>query len=87
MRANVMGPEHLDTADCINLLAMIHKKEGNYEAAKNLYQQAIYIIEKTVGSSHGKLGLYLRYDNAFTLFLFSLLTLHLLVIWVMLLAS
>jgi len=91
MRSNVMGIEHLDTADCINLLAMISKKEGDYDKAKELFLNAIAIVEKTLGTSHAKLAVYLRYVYIILIpqcrFVILLLLFPCLVIWVMLVVN
>lgn len=46
------GPRHPDTARAMNNLALMYKKTGRMEAARQLYQQAIVIQESVLGKDH-----------------------------------
>src|SRR5690349_19818693 len=43
------GPEHSDVAACLNNLALLYVKTGDYVKAIGLYQQAFQIATKTLG--------------------------------------
>jgi len=48
----LMGDDHLNTACVMGNLAMLYHAEGNYEQAVPLYQHAIAIKSKHLGSDH-----------------------------------
>jgi CHAT domain-containing protein/Tfp pilus assembly protein PilF len=49
---NELGPEHLDVAQSLRVLAIIHRDKGNYERAEPLFRRALDINEKTLGPEH-----------------------------------
>jgi CHAT domain-containing protein/Tfp pilus assembly protein PilF len=52
IRERVLGPEHRDVADAINLLASLYWYEGAYAKAEPLFQRALAIREKAFGPEH-----------------------------------
>jgi tetratricopeptide (TPR) repeat protein len=53
LREKRLGPEHPDTAETLNNLALLLRDEGNRAAARPLLEQALAINEKTFGPEHG----------------------------------
>ena len=47
-----LGPEHPDTAQSLNDLAVLYKSQGLYSNAEPLYQRALVIREKALGPEH-----------------------------------
>jgi len=47
-----LGPDHLETANCLINLANLYNKQGKYEQAEPLYQRAFTRLEKQLGSDH-----------------------------------
>ncbi len=52
MREQVLGSEHLDTADILAALAWLYVLQGKYEQARPLYQRALAIREQARGPEH-----------------------------------
>src|SRR5260221_442017 len=52
MREQVLGSEHLDTADILAALASLYVLQGKYEQARPLYQRALAIREQVLGPEH-----------------------------------
>jgi CHAT domain-containing protein/Tfp pilus assembly protein PilF len=52
IRERVLGPEHRDVADAINLLAILYWYEGAYAKAEPLFQRALAIRENALGPEH-----------------------------------
>ncbi|HKX31148.1 MAG TPA: CHAT domain-containing protein, partial [Blastocatellia bacterium] len=52
IRERVLGPDHAETADAINGLALIYLNQGNYSRAESLFQQALAIRERALGPWH-----------------------------------
>jgi hypothetical protein len=48
----MLGPEHPDTADSLNNLANLLCDEGDFAAARPLYEHALAIREKVLGPEH-----------------------------------
>src|SRR5690606_33023899 len=46
------GPEHPDTADAVNALAVIYYRQGRDAGAEPLYRRALAISEKVLGLEH-----------------------------------
>lgn len=46
----VLGEEHLSSAECMNNLAMLYKDRGDYKQAEPLYRRALEIREKLLGA-------------------------------------
>jgi tetratricopeptide (TPR) repeat protein len=46
----VEGVDHPSTATCLNNLALIYDDQGKYDEAEPLYQRALAIDEKALGS-------------------------------------
>ena len=47
-----MGERHPDTAASLNNLAVLLQAQGDYAAAKPLYEQALAIHEAVLGERH-----------------------------------
>jgi len=47
-----LGPEHPDTAQSLNYLALLHHVQGLYAKAEPLFQRALAIREKALGPEH-----------------------------------
>src|SRR5450755_1608167 len=63
-----LGPNHPDTANSLNNLALLYDNQGKYEQAKLLYQRALTIYEQQLGPDHPDTAsslnnLALLYDN------------------------
>jgi CHAT domain-containing protein/Tfp pilus assembly protein PilF len=52
IRTKELGPEHLDVANSLNLLANIYYEKGDYTKGEPLHQRALAIREKKLGSEH-----------------------------------
>jgi tetratricopeptide (TPR) repeat protein len=52
LREKRLGPEHPDTAETLNNLALSLREEGNHEAARPLLERALAINEKALGAEH-----------------------------------
>ena len=52
----VLGPEHPDTASCLNDLAGLLLPTGNYAAAESLLRRSLAIDEKVLGPKHPNTG-------------------------------
>jgi tetratricopeptide (TPR) repeat protein len=48
----VLGPEHPDTAQTLNNLANLYRKQGKDDEAEALYQRALAIREKVLGPEY-----------------------------------
>jgi tetratricopeptide (TPR) repeat protein/transcriptional regulator with XRE-family HTH domain len=51
IREQIQGPEHLDTARSLHLLAMAYAAQSNYEPAEPLFQRALALYERLAGPS------------------------------------
>ena len=47
-----LGPDHPDTAESLNNLAILYFYQGKYEQAEPLYQRALAIYEQQLGALH-----------------------------------
>jgi tetratricopeptide (TPR) repeat protein len=47
-----LGPEHPDTAQTLNNLAVLLKTQGDLAGARPLYERALVIWEKALGPEH-----------------------------------
>jgi tetratricopeptide (TPR) repeat protein len=47
-----LGTDHLDTAQCLNDLAMLYVNQGRYEEAESLLRRALAICEQRLGTDH-----------------------------------
>src|SRR6266516_4683472 len=52
IREQVLGPEHLDTAQSLYNLARLYYDEGRYAEGERLYRRALKIREKELGAEH-----------------------------------
>jgi tetratricopeptide (TPR) repeat protein/transcriptional regulator with XRE-family HTH domain len=52
IREQVLGPEHLDTAQSLYNLARLYYDEGRYAEGERLYRRALKIREKELGPEH-----------------------------------
>src|SRR5262249_50211711 len=52
IREKAFGPEHPDTATCLNSLASVLNAQGDFAGARPLYERALAIREKTLGLEH-----------------------------------
>jgi tetratricopeptide (TPR) repeat protein len=48
----VLGPQHPDTASSLNNLALLLKTQGDYAAARPLFERALAIFENVLGTDH-----------------------------------
>jgi tetratricopeptide (TPR) repeat protein len=48
----VLGPEHPDTATCLNNLGRLLRDHGDLAAARPLLERALAMREKVLGSEH-----------------------------------
>ena len=60
MREKVLEPEHPDVAQSLNNLALLYRRQGQYEQAELLYRRALAIWEKVFVSGHPDLATYLE---------------------------
>ena len=47
-----LGPDHPDTAACLNTLAFLCQAQGEYAKAEPLFKRALAVREKTLGPDH-----------------------------------
>jgi len=52
IREQQLGPEHPDTAESLNDLAILYSQQGKYEQAESLLRHALAIREKQLGAEH-----------------------------------
>jgi len=52
IRERQLGPDHPDTAQSLNNLAVLYWSQGKYEQAEPLYQRALSIREQQLGPDH-----------------------------------
>lgn len=52
IREQVFGPDHPETAESLNVLAILSRNQGDYEQAEKYHQQALTIRQKTLGPDH-----------------------------------
>jgi tetratricopeptide (TPR) repeat protein/transposase-like protein/transcriptional regulator with XRE-family HTH domain len=52
IREQLLGAEHLDTAQSLSELATLSYQQGKYTQAEQLHQRALHIREQQVGSEH-----------------------------------
>jgi tetratricopeptide (TPR) repeat protein len=52
IREKTLGPDHPDTAQSLNGLAIIYSMQGDYAAAVPLYQRSLAIRENALGPDH-----------------------------------
>ncbi|HYX50993.1 MAG TPA: tetratricopeptide repeat protein, partial [Ktedonobacteraceae bacterium] len=52
IREQVLGSEHVQTANSLNELALLYSNQGKYEEAEPLYQRALTIREKVLPPDH-----------------------------------
>jgi tetratricopeptide (TPR) repeat protein len=52
IRETVLGPEHPDTAESLNNLALLLQDQGDLAGARQLHERALTIREKVLGSGH-----------------------------------
>jgi Tfp pilus assembly protein PilF len=52
LREKRLGPEHPETAETLNNLAVLFLDEGDNEAARPLFERALAINEKALGAEH-----------------------------------
>ena len=54
IREQVLGPEHLTTAESFNYLGVFYRNQGDYKQAEKFHSQALAIREKILGLQHPK---------------------------------
>jgi Tetratricopeptide repeat len=47
-----LGPDHPQTAQCLNNLAFLLRDQGDLTAARPLFERSLAIFERTLGSDH-----------------------------------
>src|SRR4029077_3554724 len=52
LREKALGPEHPDTAQILNTLAVLYDDMGDYANAEPIFQRALKIREKALGPEH-----------------------------------
>ncbi|HEY1939568.1 MAG TPA: tetratricopeptide repeat protein [Candidatus Angelobacter sp.] len=52
IRDKALGPEHPDTATCLNNLAVLYHEQGKYYEAEPLFRRALAIWEEARGPDH-----------------------------------
>jgi tetratricopeptide (TPR) repeat protein len=52
MCEQVLGPEHPDTLNTVNNLALLYDVQGKYVQAEPLYQRALTASERVLGADH-----------------------------------
>ena len=52
IRRQVLGSDHPNVAESLNVLGMLSRNQGDYEQAEEFHQQALIIREKTLGPHH-----------------------------------
>ena len=52
IREKALGPEHPETANSLNNLAVLYSSMGDYAKAEPLYRRALAICEKALGPEH-----------------------------------
>jgi tetratricopeptide (TPR) repeat protein len=52
VREETLGPEHPDTAESLNNLAVLLRHQGDFAGARPLYERALAIREKALGPEH-----------------------------------
>ena len=58
IREHVLGPNHPNTANSLNNLAVLYDNQGKYKEAEPLYQRALAISERVLGPNHPDTVLY-----------------------------
>jgi hypothetical protein len=56
IREKFQGVGHVAMAESLGLLALLAKKEAQYESAKALYGRSLYIMERNLGKTHPKVA-------------------------------
>ena len=52
LRKQLLGENHPDYALSLNNLAFLYKYQGKYEQAQPLYEKALDIAERVLGTNH-----------------------------------
>jgi Tetratricopeptide repeat len=52
LRENALGPDHVDVAASLNILAELYRVQGNLAAAEPLFKRSLAIREKALGPNH-----------------------------------
>lgn len=60
LRVKLFGDTNEDTASSVWLLALLHKKKGNYDEALKLYYQALDQTQARLGPNHPTVGQYVK---------------------------
>jgi len=56
IREKVLGPDHLDVANSLNILGLLYVNQGRYAEAEPLYQRSLAIREKALGADHAEVA-------------------------------
>ena len=51
-REKILGAEHTDTLSTVNNLAILLKQQGDFVAARQMYERAVDGYEKALGPMH-----------------------------------
>ena len=60
-----LGPEHADTVESLNQLAVLLQEQNDYGAARSLFERVLAIRERTLGPEHPYTATSLNYLAAF----------------------
>ena len=52
MRESLLGPDHADLTQSLNNLAALYNDRKQYDKARPLYERALHIRRKVLGSLH-----------------------------------
>jgi CHAT domain-containing protein/Tfp pilus assembly protein PilF len=59
IRERILGADHLDVAQSLNLLALLYEVKSEYAKAEQLYGRALAIWERTLGPEHPNVAIVL----------------------------
>lgn len=57
LEEHLLGPQHLDTAQTLNILGGVYFRLGKYQEAEPLFQRAVAIREEQLGPTHPNVAL------------------------------
>jgi class 3 adenylate cyclase/tetratricopeptide (TPR) repeat protein len=60
IRERALGPDHLDVATCLHVLALVYWEQGRYDEAESLNSRVLAIRERALGPDHPDVALSLN---------------------------